>query len=199
MSFHDDPSDEVYMTHYFEFAALYLYKYALKLLQDQRMAEDAVQGTFAEMIRYFDRIRGFTDQQFLAYAKRELEHQCAKLLRHQKMTVVTDDFPEWSNPSEEPVIDFVERKATQQELHQCLRKMSPHYRQVLHLYYFENQTSEQIGQFMHLSPGYARMLLTRARTQLKQIYQKEILDKTSNNKRKSEKDDRRSTGKEDSK
>lgn len=177
MPFHDSPTDEAQMAQYFEFAALPLYKYALKITHDPQKAEDAVQGTFAEMIHYFDKIRGFSNDRFLAYAKRELTHQCAEMFRKPEEAALYDNMASEEPPELESVIDFVERKATREEIRICLKKMHPRYLQVLQLRYYENCNSQQIGEIMHLSPNHVRVLLTRARSQLKRIYQKEILEK----------------------
>ena len=175
MPFHDRDQDEALMTQFFSYAALPLYKYALKLLGDPTLAEDAVQTTFTQLLQYFDNIRNFSNERFLGYARKVLLHQCAAIAKQQDKYATTEDLDQNQPDPTEPVIDFVERRATREELRLCIEKLSPRYRLVLYLKYFENRSGEEIGTIMGLKPSNVRTLLTRARTQLKQIYQQEIL------------------------
>ena len=177
MPFRDYPTDEAEMERFFRFAAIHLYKYAWHLLKDPVQAEDVVQSTYAAMIQYFDKIRGFDNKRFLAYAKKEIGHQCGLLHKKQERIVLEEDLPSGGDVPQAAVVDFVERELTREELRSCIRELPPRYREVLRLKYFENCTSEQIGRAMGLPANQVRVLLTRARTRLKQIYQRRIRGK----------------------
>lgn len=174
MPFRDWKQDEELMTQFFNYAALPLYKYALKLLGDPPLAEDAVQATFTQLLQYFDRIRSFSNERFLGYARRVLLHQCATIAKQQGK-FYSDETLEQNEPDpDEPIVDFVERRATREEIRLCIEKLSPRYRFVIYLKYFENCSSHEIGDIMGLQESNVRALLTRARTQLKHIYSQEI-------------------------
>lgn len=175
MPFHDRDHDEALMTQFFNYAASPLYKYALKLLADPTLAEDAVQATFMQLLKYFDNIRAFSNERFLGYARKVLLHQCAVLAKQQDEFSVDDDLCENKADPTESVIDFVERKATREDIRFCIEKLSPRYRFILYLKYFENKSCEDISAIMGLKESNVRTLLTRARAQLKQIYIREIL------------------------
>ena len=103
-----------------------------------------------------------------------LVHQCGLLIKRQNMVVLLEEVSPRAAP-QEPVVDFVERQATRAELLYCIERLKPRYRRILHMKYFENLSSEQIGRELGLPANQARVLLTRARGELKRIYQREIL------------------------
>lgn len=178
MPFHDRERDEELMAQFFSYAALPLYKYALKLLGNPTWAEDAVQATFTQLIQYFDHIRTFDNDRFLGYARKALLHQCAAIAKLQDKCPPTENIGQNEPDLSEPIIDFVERRATREEIRLCIQKLSPRYRMILYLKYFENRSSEEICSLMGLKESTARTLLTRARAQLKRIYLKDILGDT---------------------
>lgn len=176
MSFRDWNQDEELMTQFFNYSALPLYKYALKLLGDPSLAEDAVQATFTQLLQYFDNIRNFSNERFLSYARKVLLHQCAAIAKQQGKFYTDEDLEQHEPDPGEPVVDFLERRATREEIRLCIKKLLPRYRFVLYLKYFENRSSEEIGKLMGLKESHVRTLLTRARAQLKRIYSQDILN-----------------------
>ena len=146
MPFHDHDHDEELMTQFFSYAALPLYKYALKLLGNPTYAEDAVQATFMQLQDKFP---------------------------------ATEDLGKNEPDPAEPIVDFVERRATREEIRLCIEKLSPRYRFILYLKYFENRSCDEVGAIMGLKESNVRTLLTRARAQLKLIYMRDILHDNS--------------------
>lgn len=179
MSFHDWKQDDEVMTQFFNYASLPLYKYALKLLGDTSLAEDAAQATFTQLLQYFDKIRTFSNERFLGYARRVLLHQCAAIAKQQGKFYPNENLEDNKPDPAEPIVDFLERRATREEIRRCIKKLSPRYRFVIYLKYFENRSSHEISEIMGLQESNVRTLLTRARTQLKQIYSQEILGCTA--------------------
>lgn len=59
------------------------------------------------------------------------------------------------------------------ELHHLLLKLTPNYRTVLHLFYYEEMSIEQISQAMKAKPATIRTWLTRARRQLRHHVEEE--------------------------
>lgn len=60
------------------------------------------------------------------------------------------------------------------ELHEALSKLAPKYRTVIHLFYYEGYTAEEIGALLHRKPATVRTQLTRARRRLASLLQDEI-------------------------
>lgn len=176
MPFRDWKQDEELMTQFFNYAALPLYKYALKLLGNSSLAEDAVQASFTELLQYFDKIRTFSNDRFLGYARKVLLHQCASIAKQQGKFCSDENLEQNEPDHEEPIVDFLERRATREEIRLCIKKLSPRYRFIIYLKYYENRSAHEISDIMGLQESNVRTLLTRARTQLKQIYLQEVLE-----------------------
>ena len=58
-------------------------------------------------------------------------------------------------------------------LHQCMKKLNPDYRQVLHLTFFEGFSNREIGLILHKNERQIRNLLYRAKLSLKSELEKE--------------------------
>lgn len=59
------------------------------------------------------------------------------------------------------------------ELHEALSKLAPKYRTVIHLFYYEGYTAEEIGALLHRKPSTVRTQLTRARSRLADLLRDE--------------------------
>lgn len=60
------------------------------------------------------------------------------------------------------------------ELHEALKKLPPKYRAVIHLFYFEDCTVEEISSILNRKPATVRTQLTRARAQLAKLLNEDI-------------------------
>lgn len=60
------------------------------------------------------------------------------------------------------------------ELWQELEKLKPKYRTVIHLFYYEGYSVEEMGKMLRQKPSTIRTWLTRARGQLKDILEQEV-------------------------
>lgn len=124
-------------------------------------------------------IRTFSNERFLGYARKALLHQCAAIAKQQDKFPATEDLGKNEPDPAEPIVDFVERRATREEIRLCIEKLSPRYRFILYLKYFENRSCDEVGAIMGLKESNVRTLLTRARAQLKLIYMRDILHNNS--------------------
>lgn len=59
------------------------------------------------------------------------------------------------------------------DLSSALRKLPAHYREVIHLFYYEELSAAEIGQILHRKTSTVRTQLTRARAILKEILKEE--------------------------
>ena len=76
---------------------------------------------------------------------------------------LTDELP---SETKEPGID----------LSMALKRLPPRYRAVIHLFYYEELSTEEIGRILHRKPSTVRTQLTRARTILKGILKEEFYE-----------------------
>lgn len=79
-------------------------------------------------------------------------------------------------------------------LHYELMKLPVKYRTVIHLFYYENYSAEEIGNILNQKPSAVRMTLTRARRALKEILNGEDYDDVYEEIQKHERADKSVTG-----
>ncbi len=87
----------------------------------------------------------------------------------------------WRSPWKrcaEPLSDELasETKEPEVDLSMALKRLPPRYREVIHLFYYEELSTEEIGQILHRKPSTVRTQLTRARTILKGILKEEFYE-----------------------
>lgn len=68
-------------------------------------------------------------------------------------------------------LPFEDRR--QQDLHRELQRLSVKYRDVIHLFYYEELSVEEIGKMLHRKPSTVRTQLTRAREMLRGFMKEE--------------------------
>lgn len=83
----------------------------------------------------------------------------------------------WQNPWRRHTVPLEEEMVFESRetagLYWELQKLPPKYRQVIHLYYYEDLTAEQIGHLLRRKSSTVRTQLTRARALLRQFMKEE--------------------------
>ena len=125
-----------------------VYRLAFAYTRNRADADDVFQEVF---LRYFRRAPAFeTEEHRKAWLRRVLH----------------------GPPQAEGAVLF--SAPASMELHEALSKLAPKYRTVIHLFYYEGYTAEEIGALLHRKPATVRTQLTRARRRLASLLQDEI-------------------------
>lgn len=134
-----------------------LYRAALSLLGDPQEAEDAVQDAF---VRYLER------------APEELENPGAWLMRVLVNNCKSRLRLAWRRVG--PLPDTLPAPAMEErEVLEELFALPPADRAVLHLYYYEGYTTDEIARITGRRPGTVRTRLSRAREKLRRLLTEE--------------------------
>ena len=134
-----------------------LYRAALSLLGDAHEAEDAVQDAF---VRYLER------------APEELENPGAWLMRVLVNNCKSRLRLAWRRVG--PLPDTLPAPAVEErEVLEELFALPPADRAVLHLYYYEGYTTDEIARITGQRPGTVRTRLSRAREKLRRLLTEE--------------------------
>ena len=134
-----------------------LYRAALSLLGDPQEAEDAVQDAF---VRYLER------------APEELENPGAWLMRVLVNNCKSRLRLAWRRVG--PLHDALPAPAMEErEVLEELFALPPADRAVLHLYYYEGYTTDEVARITGQRPGTVRTRLSRAREKLRQLLTEE--------------------------
>lgn len=144
-----------------------VYRLAFARMQNRHDADDIFQEVF---LRYVRRAPKFES----------MEHGKAWFLR----TTLNCCKTVWASAWHRKTTDLSEAESCTvtvetedaQMLADALMQLTPKYRVVLHLYYYEGLTAEEIARLQHVPAGTIRMQLSRGRTMLKEILLQEHED-----------------------
>lgn len=136
-----------------------VYRLAFAYTRNRADADDVFQEVF---LRYFRRAPAFeTEEHRKAWLLRVTINRaksCLSKMLHEPQE--TADAAPFSAPES-------------LDLHEALLRLAPKYRTVIHLFYYEGYTAEEIGALLHRKPSTVRTQLTRARSRLADLLRDE--------------------------
>ena len=146
---------------YERLATLYLdciYKVAINSCKNYADAEDVVQNTFMKLL---GKENNFADDEHARkWLIRVAINECNSMWRTlwKKHTTSLEELPQ------EPVFSTPEKS----NLYYAVKDLPMKYRQIIHLYYFEDYTVREIADIMNLSETAVQTRLLRARQKIKE-------------------------------
>ncbi len=140
-----------------------IYRYAMRLLGDESLAEDCVADTFARFLKSLQERRGPRDN-IQAYLYRIAHNWVVDLYRNNRETVELSDVirSEADVPEEEAA-----KHIRQKQVRQAIRHLTPEQQQVISLKYLEEWSNEEIARVMKKPIGAVKSIQHRA---LKSLY-----------------------------
>lgn len=143
-----------------------VYQIAFSRVQSKSDANDVFQDVF---LRYISKERSFESEEHRkAWLIRVTVNCCKKLSMSAwfRKTVPLEEAETFNTPYEPARI----------ELTDLLSELSPDYRTVIYLFYYEDLTVEQISKYLNRKPSTIRTQLTRARRVLKDKLEGDFCD-----------------------
>ena len=133
-----------------------VYRLAFARTGNRSDAEDLYQEVF---LRYLTKAPAFTSE----------DHRKAWLLRLAQFTATRFHTAPWRKRTE-PLSEALSVPAPEgEDLWEELRRLPEKDRTVLHLYYYEDMTTEEIAKLLDRNPATVRSQLLRARAKLKKL------------------------------
>ena len=137
-----------------------IYRLALSYVKNNEDAEDISQEAFLRLYRCNEAFSSPENvRAWLIRVTINLSKNLLKNFWRQRRSELSDEIPVYST-REEAVVEF-------------LGRLKPKYAVVLHLFYYEEYSTDEIASILGLSSGTIRTRLTRARRQLKEMLLKE--------------------------
>lgn len=137
-----------------------VYRLAFAYTRNRADADDVFQEVF---LRYFRRAPAFeTEEHRKAWLLRVTINRAKSCLSCRVLH---------GPPQAEGAVPFSAPESL--ELHEALLRLAPKYRTVIHLFYYEGYTAEEIGALLHRKPSTVRTQLTRARSRLADLLRDE--------------------------
>lgn len=147
-----------------------VFNLAYRMLGNRNDAEDAAQETF---LRAYAQLKTYdTNQSFSTWLLSVAAHYCIDRLRRRKFQWLSFDDPRWDESAPSLISDLPSPEASalanerDQEIQRGLLKLSPQYRMVLVLKYWNEMSLEEISQITGDNVGTVKVKLFRARQML---------------------------------
>lgn len=141
-----------------------VYRLAYARMGNPADADDVFQDVF---LRYAEKAPAFADEEHRkAWLIRVTVNRCRSHYRSSwwRRIVPMEGAAQAEAPSHDPALEA------------ALAKLPAKYRDVIHLYYFENYAAEEIAALLELPPATVRSQLARARKKLEQLLEGEYDD-----------------------
>ena len=133
-----------------------LYRTSLAVMGNVSDAEDVVQEVF---LRAYERAPDFESE----------EHETAWLIRVTVNLCRSRLRAPWKKRTEPLLDSYPAKEPEQRELLEHVLALSPRYRAVIHLFYYEGYSVKEIAHLTGQKESTVRSLLTRARQKLKSV------------------------------
>ncbi|KAA9035829.1 sigma-70 family RNA polymerase sigma factor [Ginsengibacter hankyongi] len=152
---------------------------SLKMLKDRHEAEEAAQDTFYKIYKSLCKFNG--DSKFSTWIYKITFNACLdRLKKNKRLQVITslDESREMEATSVLNVLDSIEEKERRQMIRDCLQLLPGEESFLLTLYYFEEQSLEEIAKIIGINPNNVKIRLYRSRKKLT-VLMKERLEPES--------------------
>lgn len=148
----------------------YLYKIAYCVLTDKSLVEDAIQETFAKLIKKADRINEDDEYKTAVYIGLYCKYTAMDMNGEQYKEIhMPQEFEHISDDtSENDPLDYVINKENISELEKAIKELPEIYSDSVKLFYYSGISCDEIAQIMKTSPANVRKRLERARKMLKE-------------------------------
>ncbi|WP_299552102.1 sigma-70 family RNA polymerase sigma factor [Seonamhaeicola sp.] len=147
-----------------------VYTLALRMLKNREEAEEVAQDTFIKVYKSLNRFKG--DSKFSTWVYKVAYNTSLDRLKKNKKylnNVTIDEFTQHQVKTINNALDTLENKEREQAIQRCINLLPGDDSFLLTLYYFEEQSLEEISKTMGLTPNNVKVKLFRSRKKLAKI------------------------------
>jgi len=140
---------------------------SLKMLKDREEAEEVSQDTFLKIYKSLNKFNG--ESKFSTWIYKVAFNTCLDRLKKNKrlqLVICLDEFTEQETISLISVLDSIEEKERKQMIQDCLHGLPGEDSFLLTLYYFEEQSLEEIAKIIGINQNNVKIKLYRCRKKL---------------------------------
>lgn len=148
---------------------------ALSILKNREEAEEVAQDTFIKVFKSLDKFKG--DSKFSTWIYRIAYNSCldsVKKYKREYNKIPIDDYTEGQLISLDNAVDVLEVKEQQQTIKECLQLLPKEDSFLLSLYYYEEQSLEEISKIMGIKSNNVKVKLYRSRKKLTSILKERL-------------------------
>ena len=140
---------------------------SLKMLKDREEAEEVAQDTFLKIYKSLSKFN--SESKFSTWMYKVAFNTCLDRLKKNKRSqpvAAMDEFTEQEAISLMNVLDSIEERERKQVIQDCLHCLPGEDSFLLTLYYFEEQSLEEIANIIGINPNNVKIRLYRSRKKL---------------------------------
>jgi RNA polymerase sigma-70 factor (ECF subfamily) len=137
---------------------------ATVILKSKELAEDVYQETFLRVVRSYSSYRRESSEK--TWIISIAVNVCRDYMRSawKRRVIVTDDFLTYS--SDNDTEDIIEKRSERQALINAILKLPDKYREIIHLYYYQEMGIKDISDVLRIPGGTVKSRLFKARALL---------------------------------
>jgi RNA polymerase sigma-70 factor (ECF subfamily) len=152
-----------------------VYRFALRFLNDEAMAEDMVSEVFFDVWRQAERFeaRSKVSTWLLAMAR----NKALSVLRRRSTEELDEEVAEFvEDPSDNPEVSMQKKQQTSL-LQECLTQLSPAHRQIVDLVYYHGKTIEEVVEIIGVPVNTVKTRMFYARKRIGELIIAKGLDR----------------------
>lgn len=148
---------------------------ALRMLKNREEAEEVAQDTFIKVFKSLSKFKG--DSKFSTWIYRITYNSCLDVLKkykQEKSAVILDEFTEHQLVTLDNAFDALAEKEQRQAIDDCLDRLPKEDSFLLILYYFEEQSLDEISKILGLTANNVKVKLFRGRKKLASLLKEKL-------------------------
>jgi RNA polymerase sigma-70 factor (ECF subfamily) len=152
-----------------------IFSLSLKMLKNREEAEEVAQDTFIKIFNSLSKFKG--DSKFSTWIYKIAYNTCLDRLKKNKkedLNISIDEFSAHLIKTMDNALSALEDKERKQTIQNCLNLLPGDENFLLTLFYFEEQSLEEIGKIMSINANNVKVKLFRSRQKLAVILKKQL-------------------------
>jgi len=156
-----------------------IFTLALKMVKNKEEAEEVAQDTFIKIYNSLSKFKG--DSKFSTWIYKIAYNTCLDRLKKNKKednNISIDEFSAHLIKTMDNALSALEDKERKQTIENCLNLLPSEENFLLTLFYFEDQSLEEIGKIMNINANNVKVKLFRSRQKLAVILRQQLEPET---------------------
>ncbi|MBZ4042712.1 RNA polymerase sigma factor [Flavobacterium hibisci] len=156
-----------------------IFTLALKMIKNREEAEEVAQDTFIKVYNSLGKFKG--DSKFSTWIYKIAYNTCLDRLKKNKkedLNISIDEFSAHLIKTMDNALSALEDKERRQTIQNCLNLLPEDENFLLTLFYFEDQSLEEIGKIMNINANNVKVKLFRSRQKLAVILRQQLEPET---------------------
>lgn len=148
---------------------------ALRMLKNREEAEEVSQDSFIKIFKSLDKFKG--DSKFSTWVYRVTYNTCLDRIKKNKRSqthIAIDEFTERHIKTIDNALDMMEKEEKKMAIQNCLQLLPSEDSFLLTLFYFEEQSLEEISKVTGLTANNVKVKLFRSRKKLASIFRQQL-------------------------